>query len=63
MSVSPATSARRLSIQSTRSFGSIPANASTPTGSRSPALNTCPSISLGGASGSNSSRRSPSSIA
>ena len=42
MSVSPATSARRLSTQSTRSFGSIPGNASTPTGSRSPALNTCP---------------------
>jgi hypothetical protein len=33
MSVSPTTSARRLSTQSTRSFGSLPGNASIPTGS------------------------------
>ena len=40
--MSPATTARRLSIQSTRSFGSIPGNASIPTGSRSPGLKTVP---------------------
>ena len=47
MSESPVTSARRLSIQSMRSFGSIPGNASTPTASRSPAENTCPPTGLG----------------
>jgi hypothetical protein len=40
-SVSPAMTARRLSIQSTTSFGSLPGNASTPTGSRSLAENRC----------------------
>ena len=40
-------SARRLSIQSTRSFGSIPGYASTPTGRRSPAEKSCAASGLG----------------
>src|SRR5262245_14752233 len=42
-SVSPATTARWLSIQSTRSFGFSPGSASTPTSSRSPAAYGCAS--------------------
>ena len=40
-SVSPAITARWLSIHKTRSLGSLPASASTPTGSRSPAAYRC----------------------
>src|SRR4029450_1423989 len=42
-SVSPATTVRWLSIQSTMSFGRCPGNASTPTSSRSPAAYRCAS--------------------